>query len=228
LFAWPEAGHCQGFYVNGEVGPALAENVSLQRFVVPTPGAKIELDAGVRVSVAGGYNFNDYVGAEIETGFIFNEVQSVTGLGNIDAAVGHVPLLANVVLRYDRPNCKWVPYAGAGVGGDASLIALDYVTAPNGAVVDGEASTVVFAWQSFAGVRYKITDKISVGASFGRYPDGQRASPYVSGRIQHEVLGSKTHPLKRPLFGVAALRKRSLARASLLPYNLAREKAKCA
>jgi len=166
LFAWPEAGHCQGFYVNGEVGPALAENVSLQRFVVPTPGAKIELDAGVRVSVAGGYNFNDYVGAEIETGFIFNEVQSVTGLGNIDAAVGHVPLLANVVLRYDRPNCKWVPYAGAGVGGDASLIALDYVTAPNGAVVDGEASTVVFAWQSFAGVRYKITDKISVGASY--------------------------------------------------------------
>ena len=166
LFALPEAGHCQGFYLNSDLGAALAENVSLQRFIVPTPGAKIELEPGVRLSVAGGYNFNDLVGVELETGFIFNEIQSMTGFGSVDAVLGHAPLLANVVLRYDRPDCKWVPYAGAGAGGDASLIALDHVIAPNGAVVDGEASTVVFAWQAFAGVRYKITEKISVGASY--------------------------------------------------------------
>lgn len=166
LFALPQAGHSQGFYLNGGVGAALAENVNLHRFVVPTPGAKIKLNPGARLSVAGGYNINDYLGAEIETGFIVNEVKSVTGAGSIDAALGHSPLLANVVLRYDKPDCKWVHYVGAGAGGDVSVIALDHVRAPNGTVVDGAGSTVVFAWQAFAGVRYKLTERISVGAGY--------------------------------------------------------------
>ena len=166
LLALPQTGHSQGFYVDGGVGATLAEKVDLHRFVVPTPGTKIELDPGARFSVSGGYHCNDYFGVELETGFMFNEIKSVTGAGRIDGALGHVPLLANAVLRYDKPDCKWVHYIGAGLGGDGSAISLDHVRAPNGRVVDGEDSTVVFAWQAFAGVRYKLTDRISIGAGY--------------------------------------------------------------
>src|ERR1051325_2803110 len=125
LFAFPELARSQNFYLDADAGVALARDVNLHRFVVPTPGAKLKLDPGARLSVAAGYNINDYIGAQLETGFIYNNVKSVSG-GSIDAGLAHAPLLANAVLRYDQPDCKWVPYAGAGAGGDVSMIAIDH------------------------------------------------------------------------------------------------------
>src|SRR4051794_37680074 len=101
LFAWAEVGHSQGFYFNANAGVSLADDVDIHRFLVPTRGAKVELDPGARLSVAGGYNFCDYLGAQLETGFIFNNVKNVTGGGNIDASLSHVPMLADIVLRCD-------------------------------------------------------------------------------------------------------------------------------
>jgi opacity protein-like surface antigen len=166
LLAVPQSGRGQGFYVNGGVGAALSEDVDLNRFVVPTPGGEIKLHPGPRFSVAGGYNFNDYVGAQLESGFIFNDVKSISGARRVDAGLGHAPLLGDLVLRYDQPDCKWVHYVGAGLGGDVSVISLDHVVAPNGRVVDGSDGDVVFAWQAFAGVRYKFTESISAGAGY--------------------------------------------------------------
>jgi opacity protein-like surface antigen len=146
LFAWAGVGHSQHF--------------------VQTPGGKVKLEPGGRLSAAGGYNFNDYIGAQIETGLIYNEIKSMTGAGNVDGSLGHMPLLVDVVFRYDRPDCKWVPYVGAGGGGDISVIYLDHVTAPNGSIVDGSGSTAVFAWQAFAGLRYRLNDNMSIGAGY--------------------------------------------------------------
>ncbi|HWN93864.1 MAG TPA: outer membrane beta-barrel protein [Methylomirabilota bacterium] len=166
LFALPEPGRSQGFYLDASAGVSLAENVDLDQFLVRTPGMRMKLDPGGRLSVAAGYNFSDYFGVQIETGSIINNIESITGRGNVDALLMHTPLLVNAVLRYDKADCKWVPYLGAGAGGDVSVIVFDEVTAPNGAVVDGAGSAVVFAWQAFAGVRYKITERISVGAGY--------------------------------------------------------------
>ena len=159
LLSFPEAAQSQGFYVNANAGVALGEDVSVRQFLVPTRG-DAELDPGSRFSVAGGYNFNDFIGVELETGFIYNEVDGA------EIALGHVPLLANVVFLYDRPNLKLIPFAGAGAGGDVSAIDLDDVRAPNGAIVDGSESDFVFAWQAFAGARYKLTDNMSLGAAY--------------------------------------------------------------
>jgi opacity protein-like surface antigen len=172
LFVWPGVGHSQHFYVNADAGVSFAEDVNLRQFVVRTPGAKVKLEPGGRLSAAGGYNFNDYIGAQIETGLIYNEVKSVTGARHVDASLGHVPLLADVVLRYDKPDCKWVPYAGAGAGGDISVIDLDDVRAPNGSIVDGAGSAAVFAWQAFAGLRYKLNDKMSIGGGYKFFSAG--------------------------------------------------------
>lgn len=169
MAVFTQPGHSQNFYLDADLGVALADDVSLRQFVVPTPGVKLELDPGVRLSVAGGYNFNDFVGLQLESGIIHNEVKGTTRGGSIDASIGHVPMLVDVVFRYDKPESKWVPYAGAGAGGDASVIQLDHVRAPNGTLVDGEGSTVVFAWQLFAGVRYKLNDMMSIGAGYKFY-----------------------------------------------------------
>jgi opacity protein-like surface antigen len=160
-------------YFNAEIGAALADDVDLQRFLVPVSG-KLEFDTGVRFGAAGGYNFNQYLGAELETGFIYNSIKRV------DASLSHVPMMVNVVLRYDQPRSKWVPYVGAGAGGDLSILSLNYVTAPNNFVLDGTDTTVVFAWQAFAGVRYKLDQKMSIGAGY-KYYAADRASWDVEG-----------------------------------------------
>jgi len=166
--ASPTGARAQNFYFNADAGVALADNVELRQFVFRTPHAEIKLDPGARVSVAGGYNFNDYLGAQLETGFIANEVKSVSGAGSIDASLGHVPMLADIVLRYDRPENRWMAFAGAGAGGDVSIIDLDHVRA-GGFVVDGTGSDVVFAWQAFAGARYRLNDRMSIGGSYKFY-----------------------------------------------------------
>ena len=161
-----QPGFSQGFYIDADLGVALADDVKLREFVVATPGLKLELDPGVHLSFAGGYNFNEFFGLELESGLIHNEVDGISGGGDIDASIGHVPMLANVVFRYDKRDFNWIPYAGAGAGGDFSVFQLDDIRAPYGTVVDGEGSTLVFAWQLFAGVRYKLNEFMSIGAGY--------------------------------------------------------------
>ena len=161
-------------YFNVDGGVAIAEKVKLNQFENPTPGLKIDFDPGFRIGVAGGYNFTPFLGAEIESGFIYNRVKTVIGApsgANFgDSSLSHVPLLANVVLRYDQPNVPWIPYAGAGAGGDVSIITLDNVSSPSGSgTVDGSDATIRFAWQAFGGIRFKINEQMSIGAGYKYY-----------------------------------------------------------
>ena len=155
----------QGFYANANLGLALAQDVDLDEFIVRTPGAELELNPGMRFSAGGGFYFNDWVSLGLETGFIFNEIDG----SDHDAYLSHVPLLANIILRYDKPNFSLVPYVGAAIGGDLSVISLNDVRAPNGALVDGSDSDLVFAWQLFAGIRYKLTPQMSIGGGYKFY-----------------------------------------------------------
>jgi opacity protein-like surface antigen len=155
------ANAAQGFYFNAGAGVALAEDVKLKEFFGPA-GNHLDFDPGVRFTASGGYNFNDFVGLEGETGWIYNDIQ------HVDASLSHVPMMANVVFRYDRPDCKLVPYAGAGLGGDVSIIWLDHVTG-NGVIADGSEGALQFAWQAFAGVRYRFNPAMSIGAGYRYY-----------------------------------------------------------
>jgi len=162
LLASVGAAKAQNFYLDGNAGVALADKVDLHRFIVPTPHSKLDLDPGARVSVAGGYNVCDYFAVQAETGFIYNSVKNSHG----DAWLSHVPMLADAVLKYDKANCDFIPYLGAGVGGDVSIITLHHVQAPDGSTVRGSAGTAVFAWQAFAGARYRINKSMSAGAGY--------------------------------------------------------------
>src|SRR4051812_36906945 len=89
LLALPQMGNCQNFYFDANAGVSIADDVKLNRFLVPTHGTKLELDPGPRIAVAGGYNVNEFLGVQLETGYIFNDVKSVNHGGSIDASLSH-------------------------------------------------------------------------------------------------------------------------------------------
>ncbi|HEY0455409.1 MAG TPA: outer membrane beta-barrel protein [Verrucomicrobiae bacterium] len=168
LFASASTGLSQGWYLNTAAGVSLENKINLRTFVTPTPGVKLEFDPGASVSVAGGYNFLPFLGVELQTGAIYNSVKNVNGFGDIDASLTHVPLMANVVFRYETARCPVITYAGAGAGGDVSIATFNNVTA-NGVFVDGSWSTIEFAWQAFGGMRFKLNENMSLGAGYKYY-----------------------------------------------------------
>ena len=168
-------GQESGPYVKAEVGPTITEDVTLTDFL-GLGGGKIEFDPGMRFGIGGGYSFADFVAIGGETGFSFNYIDSISGnfRGEGDSSIGQVPLLANVVFKL--PNrTGLVPFAGAGAGlSFPYFYADDIVFDPtpgspgNGdeTIVDGSESDVVFAWQAFAGLKYALNDRMSLGLAY--------------------------------------------------------------
>lgn len=110
-----------------------------------------EFDPGFRAGLGAGYNFNRYLGLEFESGFLYNEFKDT------DSWLGQVPLLANVVLRYQNTS-RLVPFIGGGAGAVVGILDLDEL--------DDSDSQVLFAWQGLAGLNYKISDTTSVGLAY--------------------------------------------------------------
>lgn len=150
-------------YVRGDVGPALTDDVNASFF--PSVGSvTLDLDPGMRFSVAGGAEFGPFFALEFETGWTFNEIDSITGFNDVDGFVSQVPFLVNVILQF-KNNTGLTPFVGAGAGGSAVGIDLDDADA--GLVeLDGTAGDVVFAWQAFGGLKYYINDNFSVGVVY--------------------------------------------------------------
>jgi len=117
-------------------------------------GGSFEFDPGLRVSVAAGYRFMPMLSAEIETGFLYNELKDAG-----DTSLSHVPLLVNVVFRFENPT-KFVPFIGVGAGGIASFFTIDDIISKD------DDTDIVFAWQIQAGVHYQINDHMSAGLTY--------------------------------------------------------------
>jgi opacity protein-like surface antigen len=148
------------FYLQAQVGPAIAQNVDVKEFVGPVSNTKVKLDPGIHLGVVGGYNVNRWLSLEMETGIIANNIDRI-GTDSPDASLSHVPFLVNAVLRYETENSRFIPYIGVGAGGDSSVLIVD-----DSLGVDGTDSDVVFACQGMAGLRFRISDSMSVGAGY--------------------------------------------------------------
>src|SRR5438067_9506837 len=116
-----------GIYFRGGIGPALAHETDVKEFLGPSSGLKVKYDPGVRVSVAGGYQFCRYFSAELETGVIYNSIKSITTSPDTDASVGQVPLLVNAVFHIPVGS-GFVPYFGFGAGGSSSVLDIDHAS----------------------------------------------------------------------------------------------------
>jgi opacity protein-like surface antigen len=152
------------FYVKLDAGGNITEDTDLREFFGPVaPGTRVKFDPGFRTGLAGGYFFTEWFALEAEGGFIQNRISEITGADRVhDAWFASIPFLVNGKLQL--PNSSpFTPYAGAGAGFSVSLINVSEISL-NNTSMSGDISDTVFAWQAFAGLRYKINSQM--GLSF--------------------------------------------------------------
>src|SRR5438552_6498128 len=153
-----------GLYFRGGIGPVFAHETDINEFFGPVSGVKVKYDPGVRVSVAGGYQFCRFFSAELETGVIYNSIKSISTSPDTDASVGHVPVLCNAVFYFPFES-RFVPYCGIGAGGVSSVLDINHATIRN-VSLHGDDADVVWAAQAFAGFRYEFNDQMGVGFGY--------------------------------------------------------------
>lgn len=161
-----------GFYVKADLGGNITQDVDVEDFFGENvSGVKLELDPGIRGGIAGGYQVTEWFAAELELGFIINEIDSVKGRPGFadDATLSNVPFLVNAKLQYPIPGTIVTPYAGAGVGGSQYVFDFDALQIGN-TVVWGNDSETVFAWQAFAGLRFAMNERMGLALEY-RYFD---------------------------------------------------------
>jgi len=176
-----------GPYVMIDAGVNMVPDVGVTlRDPLITVTGDFEFDPGIRFGVAGGYRFTPYFAAELETGFLYNELQD-----NDDVTLSHIPFLANAVFRFEN-STPLVPFLGVGAGGIASFFDID-----NDDFDEEESdSDIVFAWQAFAGLHYRINDNMTAGITYkylgvdGPEFDIQRTSIEFETIHNHAILAS--------------------------------------
>jgi OOP family OmpA-OmpF porin len=164
------------FYLKGDVGGTSAKDVSLRDFFGQpiTANSEIELDPGIRFSVHAGYGITDWLAAEIETGVMANDIDSITGAVEADGSLANVPLLLNGKLHLPE-RYRISPYVGGGFGLSSTILSGDNITIahPGGTTtLDGTTTDVVFAYQGFAGVRFAINDDMGISLEYRYFRAG--------------------------------------------------------
>lgn len=127
----------------------------------------VTFNSGIRGNIALGYNINRSWAAELDTGVLWNSVDSFDGtsLSSVGASFDTytIPLLANLVYRIPIKG-PWTFYLGAGAGGAASI--LSYSQSYLGTRYGWDSSDFVFAYQAKAGLQYKLRRNAALGITY--------------------------------------------------------------
>src|SRR5439155_8095967 len=106
--------------------------------------------------------------SERESGGVAPSVP-ISSLGFRDATFANVPLLFNVKLQYPN-HSNWTPYIGAGLGVSAAILDADTIIASNTFTdfqrVHTSGADAVFAYQAFAGLRYRLSERMGLSVEY--------------------------------------------------------------
>ena len=141
---------------------------------LPEPAGSMHEHWGSMVDTTVGWQFNPNEAAELEMGFAGAGSNNMPGLALDNPRVANVPVLANFTFSLSRPGGRMVPYFGAGAGGDDIILAPDGFGQVTPSVFGGE-SDVVFAWQAFAGWRFNMSKRTSLGFGYKYFATGDPA-----------------------------------------------------
>jgi opacity protein-like surface antigen len=175
------------------IGPSFFENGQLTRFGGPTSSG-VEYCTGLASEVAFGYAFNRYVATDFEFGFVDADIKHVQAQGffSQNSYIYNLPFLANVTLSYPIPRSIVVPYIGVGAGG--SVVGFDTDGFGNNTdAVYGAEDDVVFAWQAFAGLRFKLKPWMSLGIGYKYFATDDPSFSYPPDNFTVGFKGAKTH-----------------------------------
>jgi opacity protein-like surface antigen len=148
-------------YAHADAGVSLVQDVTLHSG--PNSGSA-SFDPGVRGDLAIGYNFNDSWAVELESGAIWNSIDSIGGQSLSSQGESfdlyQVPILVNVIYKY--PIHKWTPYWGLGIGG----VFTDAEISQSGG--SASSSDFTFAYQAEAGIKYALCSHayVDIGYKF--------------------------------------------------------------
>ena len=177
------------FYVGGDVGAVVTTDTELEEFFGEplAPNSELTFDPGFRLGVRGGYGVTDWFDAEVETGFMVNGIDSVTGAADTDASLSNFPLLINA--RFHCPAFHGVsPYFGGGLGMSTTVLWADDLTIGN-TTYDGSTSGFTFAYQAFAGLRFAINEHMSLSLEYHYFAttDTELEVDVTSGTLSNEL-----------------------------------------
>jgi len=193
--ALPALAQSTRFYAKVDAGGNITQDANLNEFFGPVaPGTKVKFDPGFRAGLAGGYQLTDWFAPEVEMGYMENQIKGITGADRIhDAWFANVPFLVNGKLQL--PNASIVtPYAGAGVGFSEALLSVGHIDL-DGTSLHGDVNDTVFAWQAFAGLRFKLNEHMGVNLEY-RYFNAEGASwqaDFTRGTASDTMRMSNTH-----------------------------------
>jgi len=152
-------------YFDADIGGSIVPDADLEEYFGPVAsGSEVEFDPGFRLGFRGGYGVTDWFAAEIETGLMVNSIDSISGASEADAVMSNVPCLINARFQLSKFDVL-TPYFGVGLGFSVTGLDADDIVI-NGGLLDGYMSTVVFAYQGFAGLRYKINENMGLSLEY--------------------------------------------------------------
>jgi opacity protein-like surface antigen len=153
--------------VRMQAGGTIPQETSVTEFGRYRDYGNLKLDPGFRMDFSGGRRFLPWLEIGPELGFTFNGVDAIGGFSYPNSSLSQITFMANVRVEYPY-QYRLVPFVGAGVGGVASFLTFGgghgdhyYYDEPDGT---GDDFSLVF--QAFAGLRYRLTDRTSLGVEY--------------------------------------------------------------
>ena len=187
-----------GLYFRAGVGPSFFESGQITHFGAfnaPASG-RVDYDTGVDADAAVGWAFDRYVAVDGEVGYNGTSINSVQNFNPGNAYIYNVPFLANLTLSFPIPHTIVIPYIGGGVGGVNSTF--DAHGFNDGTTyLYGRENDTVFAYQAFAGLRFRLNPDMSLGIGYKylaaadtdySYPPGPNVNIGFEGVRSHNVL----------------------------------------
>jgi len=189
-----------GPYFRMGVGPSFFQNGQLTQFGGPV-SSPVKYRTGLAAEGAFGYAFNKYVATDFEVGYVGAKIDNVSGYNSDNAYIYNVPFLANVVLSCPIPRTILVPYIGAGVGGADVIFDSDSFSPVSnpGNYVTGRENDVVFAWQAFAGLRFRLAQNLSLGVGYKFLATQDPSFTYPPDNFHVNFDGARTHSVMASL-----------------------------
>ncbi len=151
----------QNMYVTYDAGAVFQQDANVRRSTAGNARASYYPGAGADIGL--GYNFNDWLAANVSGGFMWNSIDRVGGvsLSAIDQSVDiySFPILAGVTLKLPNRS-HFVPYLGIAGGANITEFYLD----DNG--TKGNDHDVEPAFQAEAGLNYAINTSAYLGINY--------------------------------------------------------------
>ncbi|HLX72296.1 MAG TPA: outer membrane beta-barrel protein [Verrucomicrobiae bacterium] len=152
------------FYVHADSGAVFVQDLTLRASVPGSPSTSasfaMHFQPGARGDIAIGYNLTDSLAVEIETGALWNRIDTVNSID-----LFQVPLLENLVYRVHLKN-GWTPYFGAGAGADFGILSGIESISHGDVIQTSSSDDVTFGYQAQAGIAYAISPNADVDFSY--------------------------------------------------------------